>query len=58
MNPALHSLRRLHSLRPAFYHPYSRSLHPPRRALFTAFVAAATAVTILLPAVWVLQWMS
>lgn len=44
MNPALRSLR------PG----YSTNLHPPRRALFTAFVAAVTITAILAPAVWLL----
>ncbi|OAM78200.1 hypothetical protein [Devosia elaeis] len=35
MNPALNSL-----LRPAPYNPFSNTLHPPRRALRTALVAA------------------
>lgn len=49
MSPALHSLRP---------RPYSTTLHPLRNALRTAFVAAVVGVTILLPAAWVLQWMS
>lgn len=34
---------------------YGNNLHPARRALFTALFAAVVAVTLLLPAAWVLQ---
>lgn len=34
---------------------YSNHLHPARRALWTAFIAAVVGVTVLIPAAWVLQ---
>lgn len=37
------------------FDPYSSHLHPPRKALRTAFFAAASTVALLTPIAWVLH---